>query len=112
MTDLADMLERLEERRELDRLRVENSKLKRELEEERNPLLRHARYNSMQCVSGWQNHPEVMAERRRSMQNVGAGWSYAPDLAQATGIQFAALPELMVWGAFGGLVYGVLEMTL
>ena len=57
MSDLHDMAERLAEKAEMERLREENARLKRELEEERNPLLRMARrYQNVNM-----SHPEIMA---------------------------------------------------
>lgn len=77
MSDLADMAERIEERRELERLRAENAQLRRELEEERNPLLKAARYSSWQDASWMYDHPEVQAHRARQMRNVPhGGWSF------------------------------------
>lgn len=73
MTDLADMIERLEERRELERLREENARLRRELEEERNPLLRAVRNNPMFNTYAWHQHPEVKAHFDRMSYNVGLG---------------------------------------
>lgn len=66
MTDLADMTLRVAEREELDRLRVENARLRRRLEEERNPLLRAARMYQPVDLS----HPEVVRWQAHQMMDV------------------------------------------